>query len=135
MVRLCSKLTIGSNGPRIGYRSRSPAEFGSIRTAGNLDAKSCVRRRGAIILLESLAHLSGADSDYRILSSRIVSFPVIDLNSNGALLQIVYLPSKAIVDHIGEELPAPVAASKSLATEDSLQFEKDDLLCVLVWRL
>jgi hypothetical protein len=71
-------------------------------------------------LFESSAHLSGVDTNYRVISSRIVRIPFKYLGSYGSLFQVFKVSVKAIADYIRKELLAAAAAAKWPAVKNPI---------------
>jgi hypothetical protein len=113
---------------------RSPAELRDVRPKGNLDANRRADWGSVIVLFKPPSHLPGVDSNYRIVSSRIVRIALKYLNSDRSLLQILNVSVKGIENYIREELPAAAAGAEWSALQDSFQFEENDLFSLLIER-
>jgi hypothetical protein len=90
-------------------------EFGNVGTHRDFDANFRGMRLLKIILCQPPAYLSRLDAHHGIFSGSVHGRAVEELNSDGAFLQMFVMSLESVLDHIGEELLAALAAPEYMA--------------------
>src|SRR5208282_5360526 len=100
------------------FRLRFVEDIGDIRAQGQCDAKVRSGNVLAVVLQKALADVAGGDPNNGIFACVVGRGPAKQFDPNHSLLEGVKVAYERLIDNIGEELRASMAASKGFAVDD-----------------